>query len=360
MSRKVPSFILAGLIIAVAIWGVDRKSYINVSWNGSLEKFSLLEALILVLVYVILAEFLGNLLERLFKHNPNTLHEVSLRDTDLNILSGKFKGEKQTQDLRWAVESALEARTKQKNWYGALKVLDGAFGKELISIEKYKKYKAIILFEIAKEVKLKGDEENFNRLCQHAVNTDGSLVPAVVLMAKYEKDRKKAAKMLLGAWEKNPVRDLADEYLKIFHGLGPLEKVEKMEHFTSYNRNLPALNNMILAELYSKAGLWAKAKAQFEQFLINNPCTKEMCKMIAKYETNHNNDKKAAKSWQGKIENCAENSAWVCGVCGSAYDKWQATCSNCGAFGKIEWQIYLDVEESLLEEKNLREEDDED
>ena len=92
------------------------------------------------------------------------------------------------QDLYWIIESAFELRAKAQDWEGALQVLDAGRKKKIIPADKYKRLKAIVLFERAEEFQKAGDEVNFFKFCSQAVEADDTLVPAAVALAEYYKN----------------------------------------------------------------------------------------------------------------------------------------------------------------------------
>lgn len=111
---------------------------------------------------------------------------------------------------------------------------------------------------------------------------------------------------------------MAYEYLKLYPKDDITAKIQRMETLSQTNVLRPSLNNIILAELATEAGLWGKAKAEIEMFLINNPATKKLAGMISKYEKFSNNDKKEAAKWKEKEASCADDAMWVCDECGHA------------------------------------------
>lgn len=264
------------------------------------------------------------------------------------------------QDLYWIIESAFELRAKAQDWEGAEQVLDAGKKKKIIPVEKYKRLRAIILFERAKEFKDKGDDTNYFKYLSQAVDADETLAPAAIALAKYYKANdnqiRKASEILVRAWKKNPTDEIAYTYIEVQGKTTPKAKVQAMENLAMMNAIRPSLNNRLLAEISSKAGMWKKAKGELELFLINNPCTKKVCSLISEYEKYVNNDKEAAKVWDEKFEHCALDSKWVCETCGEQSDEWHSVCPSCKSFGQNKWHLY--IEEPKVEPE-IEDDDDE-
>lgn len=457
MTRKISSFIFIGLIFTLAVWMSDKNSVITVDWRGYVNRFSIPEAMLLVLIFVAIVDFLNRIFRKLVsvqvreayrynlpsgnsegaaidvladkisekivinrhdfdnslllvlrsmtsvtagdmkeaRYNLRALKKIIGNDPIIDLLKMKiYKGERNfdkmeklsgkimknediqivgmkaaveaqmqkkeftealatankafelRQDLYWVIESAFELRAKAGDWEGAMQVLASGIKKKIIPQEKHKRLKAIVLYEMAMEARAKKDEINFFRLCSQAIEADETLVPAAIEMSRYYVDNdnqfRKAAKVLTNAWVKNPVDEIASEYLKLYPKDDITAKIQRMETLALSNALRPSLNNIILAELATEAGLWGKARAEMELFLINNPATKKLVGMISKFEKYSNNDAMAASKWDAKEATCAEDALWVCEECGHSSKKWEAVCSHCNAFGQSYWHLYVE------------------
>lgn len=159
---------------------------------------------------------------------------------------------------------------------------------------------------MAQEALSKGDDVNFFKFInQKALASDDTLVPASLALAKYyltnDNQYRQAIKVLTASWVKNPTYEVAIAYLNIFAKDDVTSRIQRMEAFALKNGLRPSLNNIILAELATEAGLWGKAQSEIEIFLINNPATKKLSRMIYEYEKYANNDLHAAQR-NGELE----------------------------------------------------------
>ena len=267
------------------------------------------------------------------------------------------------QDLYWVIESAFELRAKAQDWDGALQVLDAGHKKKLVPEGRYKRLKAIVLYEMAKEYKAKGDDVNFFKCASQSIAADETLVPAALIMSEYlvanDNQYRKAAKVLTNAWKRNPVDELAYAYLDLWPEEEILDRIRRMESFAVLNTKRPSLNNRIMAELCAQAGLWSRAESEIGVFLINNPATKRICEIAAKYEKYYKKDKEAAAEWQKKCPKCADDSQWVCKSCGHKSAEWHSVCPKCTAFGQNMWHLYVEKDEAEIEDAHETEEEEE-
>ena len=278
-----------------------------------------------------------------FKHIDTIYKAVMQKKQFEEALKTANKAFEIRQDLYWVIESALKLRIKAEDWDGALQVLNSGFKKDIIKKDKYEQIKAILLYEIAKSLKEKDDNVNFFKFCSQALECAPDFVPAALLMAEYymenDKQIRKAAKVLSNIWRLNPTTEIAQAYLDLWPEDNDLEKVQRMETLVMTNGKDPSVNNLMMADLYCKAKLWAKAKSEFEIFLINNPATKKLAKTIAYYENHANNNELAAESWKKKAKNCVSDSVWVCSNCGHTSSKWHPYCKKCDEVGAFDWHL---------------------
>ena len=474
MTRKISSFIFIGLIFTLAMWMSDKNSLITVDWRGYSNGFSIPEAMLLILIFVAIVDFLNRIFRKLisvqikeawgYNFNNNTKEDAAIdvlagkisekivmdrRDFDnalllvlksmtaitagdmkearvhlkalkkiigddpmIDLMKMKiYKGERDfdkmeklsskimknedirivgmkaaveaqmqkkefgialatankafelRQDLYWVIESAFELRAKAGDWDGALQVLESGYKKKIIPGGNYKRFKAIVMYEMAVENQKKGDDVNYFRLVSQAIEIDETLVPAAISLAKYyvanDNQFRKAAKVLSAAWVKNPTEEIALEYLKLYPEDDITAKIQRMEAFALSNSIRPSLNNILLAQLATEAGLWGKAKGEMELFLINNPATQKLAEMIAAYEKYANNNDAEAKKWLEKAKTCAEDAVWVCEECGEGTKDWHSVCPRCNAFGKARWHLYVDKAEAEPVEEISEADDDE-
>lgn len=248
------------------------------------------------------------------------------------------------QDLYWVISGAFKMRAQTDDWTGALDVLEEGYKKGLVSDEKYVNYKSTVLYQIALIYKEEKDDLNFFKYCKQAVDICPTLVPAVLDLAQYYVDHdhqvRNAEDILNAAWRLNPTSEIAEAYLDLYKDETPLQKVQRMEKWAVVNNQRPSLNNILLAELNIKAELWNKAKSEFEIFLINNPSTKKLARLIAEYEEKANKDEKAAQSWREKAPECQSDAVWMCEECRHVSAKWLPICKKCGAVGHYSWRLY--------------------
>ena len=153
---------------------------------------------------------------------------------------------------------------------------------------------------------------------------------------------RKAANVLNRIWRRNPTSEIAEMYLNLWADDTAAEKAQRMESLALTNSKRPSLNNLLLAVFDAEAKLWNKARGEFEIFLINNPATKRIAKVIYEYEKHFHKNEAAAQSWKNKTASYADDSVWVCPKCGNISKKWRPVCNKCSAVGEYKWHLYVE------------------
>lgn len=271
------------------------------------------------------------------------------------------------QDLYWVISSAFVLRAKNNDWLGALEVLDAGIEKNITPPQKAARLKAIALYELAKQAKAEKDNTKFFKFITQALQENNRLIPAALDLADYyvknDKQIRKAENVLCNIWCENPSYDVAMAYLALFPKDTKAEKIQRMEKLALSNTKKPSLNNLILAELYISARKFAKAKTECNLFLLKNPATQKVAKMLDTLEEGpKKNSKKTSTivdsikshlSHLGKsegTENYAKDFQWVCANCGHMADSWQPICPECGEVGRNYWHLYVDHNLSSIDE----------
>ncbi len=248
------------------------------------------------------------------------------------------------QDLYWVIENTFRLRAMASDWHGAIEVLEVAHKKKMIDPNKYFSMKAVSLYEMGLAYAKNKQEMLFEKCMEEAYNLCPSFVPSALKWAECESKKDKirlAEKILKEVWRVCPTYDIAKAYLKLFSAETPQDHVHRMESFALLNVSNPSLNNYILAELDMKAKFYDRAKSEFEIFLINNPATKKIAKLIAKYEKEVNKNLKAEQKWLKKEQNCAEDNVYRCSSCNRVEKHWTPFCKECGGFNTFEWLLYV-------------------
>ena len=252
------------------------------------------------------------------------------------------------QDLYWVVGSAFLLRAKNNDWLGALEVLESSIDKSITPPQKASRLKAVALYELSKEAQKENDQTKFYKFITQAIEENPKLVPAALDLAdfyiKNDSQKRKAERVLCKIWSLNPTYEIAQKYLNLFEKDTKQERIQRMEKLALSNNLRPSLNNLLLAELYTKAKKFAKAKTECKIFLLKNPATEKMASLISQL------DRKNTQKTKDLIKDCPKDFQWVCANCGTVHNSWEPICKQCSEIGRIYWHLYLDNNYTLDEE----------
>lgn len=242
-------------------------------------------------------------------------------------------------DVKWIADIKLDLLIKKRLWKEALAHLEEIFPKNLILEDLYKKLKSMIFFELSKEEKDAGDNEEAMKFAVSSNETDISFHAGAVLAASFYADKgldRKAAGALSRVWRIRPVPDIAHAYVKIWKKENVFEQVQRVEQLALANNKHP-LNDLMLAEYNIKAGLWGPVRKHLDNYISRYPTTKKTAKMMAEFEEGGNKDYDAAKEWLKDSETAEQDQMWICSKCYGQPGKWSSFCPYCDSFASIEW-----------------------
>ncbi|MBR5599320.1 MAG: hypothetical protein IKW39_04690 [Alphaproteobacteria bacterium] len=256
------------------------------------------------------------------------------------------------QDLYWVIGSAFLLRAQNKDWLGALEVLESGIDKNIIPSQKANRLKAVSFYELAKQAKNDGDQTKFYKFINQALTENPKLIPAALDLANYyienDKQKRKAERVLSKIWAENPSYETAISYLDLYKKDTISERIQRMEKLAISNSKRPSLNNLILAELYIKAKKYAKARTECKIFLLKNPATEKIASLLAILDKKTN--KKTLQNNKDIVIDYPRDFQWVCANCGSIHEKWEPICDKCDEIGRIYWHLYTDNKPSEIED----------
>lgn len=258
------------------------------------------------------------------------------------------------QDLYWVIGSAFLLRAQNKDWLGALEVLDAGIDKKIMPEAKASRLRAVALYELSKEALKEKDNTKFFKFINKALDENSKLVPAALDLANYyvrtDSQKRKAERVLSRIWLENPTYEIAIAYLNLFEKDTKTEKIQRMEKLALSNSKRPSLNNIILAELYIKARKFAKARSECKIFLLKNPATQKIVSLLEILE--EKGSKKSYFNSKTDKNDYAKDFQWICANCGKTHNTWEAICDNCGEVGRIYWHLYIDKDnEDFVDEE---------
>ncbi len=288
--------------------------------------------------------------QRLFQamtHDPNTavlgyrgLITAALRAGDydeatrhVQLLEGLKK------DVPWLHLVRFEAAAKVENWGAAQGSLEKARkGKALPALVADEQQAALLLAE-AKNALRESLPKKALKFAEKAKRLRPDWLPVMLILAEAQIVAGQARTALRGlerAWERKPNGQLVPLVLWAAGAQKPMDAVKVVERLTRHTRETVE-SRRAMAEVALKADLWGEARRHLMALVGQGRATAQTYQTLARLEQKEKNDEKAAAAWLAKAISAPAEARWQCAACGEIHETWEATCSHCEAFNRLEW-----------------------
>jgi HemY protein len=239
---------------------------------------------------------------------------------------------------RWAALSRFDLEAREGHWEAARKALAQLTKRRLISRERARHHRGVILHELSRAALAGGDRRRAVTLAGEAqVMTEDLAGPAAhhARLLLEERKSRRAAKAVERAWRATPHPKLAQVYSAIYEGEPPLARVKSFERLAAQN---PAAreSHVALAEAALEAQLWGEARRHLEAAIAADP-TPRLCLLAARLEEAEHGDIVAMRAWLDRAVGATPDPRYVCASCGGESLEWRSLCPRCGAFDALSW-----------------------
>ncbi len=208
-------------------------------------------------------------------------------------------------DTPWVLTELLDLQEDVKDWDGALKTIEEALRVKAIPVEEGKKRQAELYLEKARIARDNGDQDIALNLIKKSVKLDGSLAPAVTLMARILSamgKTRKAEKAIEDAWKISPNAALAYAYKDLEENIAPLDQMKRLQKLIQNNSD-DFESRYAMARTAIDADLWGEARKQLTP-LIDATSTAEhktppprLCRLMAELEEKEHSDMEKSHFW---------------------------------------------------------------
>jgi HemY protein len=238
--------------------------------------------------------------------------------------------------LGWAGTAVLEARCRDGDWAGALRLLEQNI--RMLDKAQYRRQRAVLLTARALAVE-DTDRDAAKQFVIEADKLAPNLVPAAALAGQLLAEGgqlRKAGRVIDGAWRANPHPELAQAYAELRSGESARERLKRIEGLAN-----KAPGHVEGALAVARAALdaqeFAKARTALEPYL-DRP-TKRVCLLMASLERAERNDEGRAREWTARAVNAAPDPQWTAD--GYVSDRWLPISPVSGRIDAFEWRVPL-------------------
>ena len=248
----------------------------------------------------------------------------------------------------WASEAALAQRCRDRDWLGAMALVEQAASRRLIDKETARRQRAVLMTADALD---RGPREPdaAMRAAQEAVKLAPALAPAAAYLGRRlsEKgDYRGASKVLETAWRQQPHPDLAEAYLDVRLGDAAQDRLKRAKTLQRLVPRDPE-SRLIVARAALDARDFRQARENLETLLLETP-TVRSCLLMAELEEAEHGDMGRVREWLARASRAPRDKAWVGD--GRVSDTW-APVSPSGKLDGYAWEVPPQAAHGLLIEE---------
>lgn len=241
----------------------------------------------------------------------------------------------------WLLQTLAELQTRNGDWEDALVTTATARRLGAYDEAEASRRLAIIQTEASRAVEQSGDEARALQFARHAHKVAPDFVPAAIQLAHLHAARgdvRKAADVLIRAWEQSQHPELAAAYRNLYPAETPIGLYRRLGKLTA-GAPESTESRLVLARAAADAGKFDDARALLDG-VDDAKGGARRYRMLADIEEKQHGDTVAARQWLAKAASFGQQQGWICGECGAASADWHSHCPSCGTFGSVGWHNF--------------------
>lgn len=250
--------------------------------------------------------------------------------------------------LGWAANASMEARMRDGDWDGALRLLDAQKASRQVDRDTMAKNRAALL--AAKAITLSHvDPLAAKNAALEANRLDPGLVPAAVIAAKAlfrQDDLKKGARILETAWKREPHPEIADVYIHARHGDSAADRLKRARKLADLRTN-NVESSLAVARAALEAGEYRLAREQAETAARLAP-RESVFLLLADIEEADGGDQGRIREYLGRAIKAQPDPAWTAD--GVVSEKWAPFSPVTGRIGAFEWRTPVERIGQVIEQ----------
>jgi HemY protein len=251
----------------------------------------------------------------------------------------------------WASAAVLTNRCAERDWLGAMALVEQAASRRIIDKETARRQRAVLLTADAMD-KDGADPDGALRAVQEAVRLDPGLAPAATLLGRKLSGRGeygKASKALEAAWSAEPHPDVADAYLDVRVGDSAMDRLKRARALLRLKPAHPEAR-LTVAQAAIDAKEFAAARESLETLVLEAP-TVRACVLMAELEEQDGGNLGLVREWLARASRAERDKAWVAD--GRVSETWLPV-SPSGKVGGFTWTTPPQAPGSVLLEEMSR------
>ncbi|MCX7361481.1 MAG: tetratricopeptide repeat protein [Alphaproteobacteria bacterium] len=239
----------------------------------------------------------------------------------------------------WVVHSLFDMQAQVGQWQPAQETLDAGLRTQVVTQEKGRTLKALLLVERSRGAERGGSDTEALTFAREAFALAPERIAVSQRLAEMllkTGDTKRAQRTLERGWALAPHPDLAQLYLKAAGEPDPLKRVGIVRKLAEQKPD-DMESHLALAQASLDAELWGEARRHLEAAGGTSPPVR-VCRMMADVEERAQTDLSKVHEWLARAAVAPADRAWRCSACGAHHESWRSVCESCGAFGTLHWR----------------------
>ncbi|MET3589125.1 HemY protein [Bartonella silvatica] len=254
--------------------------------------------------------------------------------------------------LSWAQQAVLDHLGMRGEWDKALAIFERAqkaLPRSIRSTREYQHTKALLLSGQALHMfETHPAQARAAILKAHKLEPDFIPITAIAADILYKlNETRKADKMIITAWQKEPHPDLSALYLE--REGASVERLKKAKTLASYNKDTFE-STFLIAKAALDASEFVLAKEQAKKALQYHP-RESVYLLLADIEEAQGNHQGAVRQWLSLALRAERDPVWMCD--GTVFPSWSAVSPISGRLGCFEWKAPLHMTPFTLEVANI-------
>jgi len=238
--------------------------------------------------------------------------------------------------LPWAGQAVLEFRCADRDWEGALQVLDRNQKAGLLDAATWRRHRAVLMTARAMSLE-DANRDAAKGLALGAIKLAPDLVPAAALAGRLLADAgeiRKAGRIIEASWRLNPHPEFAEIFAHLRIADSARERLARIE---SLVRQTPGHieGRLALARAALDAREFAVARAALEPLLAEP--TQRVATLMAEIEEVEHGDTGRAREWMARALRAARDPGWTAD--GFVSDRWMPVSPVTGRIDAFQWRV---------------------
>ena len=238
----------------------------------------------------------------------------------------------------WAGQAALEFRSAEGDWVGALEALERNHRSGLVDKPTFRRLRAVLMTARAIAAE-QFDRDRAIPLALDAVKLLPSFVPAAALAGRLlaEKgDLRKASRTIERAWREQPHPDLADAFAHLRLGDSARERLTRVQSLAATAPG-HVEGAIAVARAAIDAQEFSAARAALTPHL--RAPTQRVALLMAELEEQEHGDEGRVREWTARAVRAQRDPAWTAD--GIVSDRWLPVSPVTGRLDAFEWRVPL-------------------